>query len=286
MIVFLLGLFIIGCSHSEIKSDQVDLEPPKAEVLDIVLAPGRVKKIQFLVPTHMNGATLYCKDQRIIYKKQEEIALAYIAESYFSKGEGYSCFLKNEKNEEITVANITIGHWSYPEEKLRVNKKRVVLSKKDLKRAIKEKAMIHKIYSDISSDPFFDSSFNRPVNTVITSRFGTKRVFNKIKKSQHLGIDFRAKIGYPVKIANAGKVIYAGNLFFTGNTVIVDHGLGIQTMYGHLSKIKVNPGQLVSNNQIIGNAGRTGRVSGPHLHWGVKVHGLYVDGLSLLEEGF
>ena len=112
----------------------------------------------------------------------------------------------------------------------------------------------------------------------MTSVYGTRRLFNNVRKSQHLGIDYRAKVGVPIPSSNKGKVVLAQNLFYTGNTVILDHGLGVFTLYGHLNKILVKKGDLVNRRQILGEAGKTGRVTGPHLHWGVKVNGHWVNG--------
>ena len=122
------------------------------------------------------------------------------------------------------------------------------------------------------------------MNSVVTSVYGTKRVYNKHKEGQHLGIDFRAAIGDKVPATNAGKVVYAGDLFYTGWTVILDHGLDIFSVYGHLSKPLVVAGEMVERGQLIGLSGDTGRTSGPHLHWGVKVQGQYIDGTVLIEE--
>ena len=92
------------------------------------------------------------------------------------------------------------------------------------------------------------------------------------------------KVGLPIPSSNNGKVLYVGNLFYTGNVVIIDHGVNLFTVYAHLSKIMVKTGDSVEQGQILGLAGKTGRVSGPHLHWGVKLHGFNIDGFSLVEE--
>ena len=98
-----------------------------------------------------------------------------------------------------------------------------------------------------------------------------------------MGTDFRAAVGELVRTANTGKVVLAKNLFYTGNTVIVDHGVGLFTLYGHLSHITVQKGDEVGQLEIVGLAGQTGRVTGPHLHWGVKSQGHWVDGFSLVD---
>ena len=107
---------------------------------------------------------------------------------------------------------------------------------------------------------------------------------NNKKRSQHLGNDFRAKIGVKIPVSNRGKVVYVGDLFYTGGVVIVDHGLNIFSLYAHLSKTLVTTGTIVNRGDIVGLSGATGRVSGPHLHWGIKINGHNADGFSLVEE--
>jgi murein DD-endopeptidase MepM/ murein hydrolase activator NlpD len=114
--------------------------------------------------------------------------------------------------------------------------------------------------------------------------YGIKRVYNKAHRGQHLGTDFRAPGGVAVPAVNRGRIMFAGDLFYTGGTVIIDHGMDIFTVYGHLSEVKVEAGQIVNAGDIVALSGNTGRSSGPHLHWGVKIHGHYIDGYSLIDE--
>jgi len=107
-------------------------------------------------------------------------------------------------------------------------------------------------------------------------------LFNGQHESYHRGTDFRARAGTPVYASNFGIVRLAKNLFYSGNIVIMDHGKGIFTNYAHLSKIQVVAGQQVTRGDQIGLSGATGRVSGPHLHWGVKINAAYVDPLQFL----
>jgi murein DD-endopeptidase MepM/ murein hydrolase activator NlpD len=169
-------------------------------------------------------------------------------------------------------------------EKLMVDKEKVDFSNKDLERIAKETDKLKTIYEKSINSLFFEDNFGFPVDSRITSQYGTKRIFNDKQNSQHLGIDYKAPVGTEVKVSNSGKVVLAEDLFFTGNTVILEHGLGIFTMYGHLSKILVKVNDIVKKNMVIGLSGKTGRVTGPHLHWGVKVQGNWVDGNSIVRE--
>ena len=126
------------------------------------------------------------------------------------------------------------------------------------------------------------TTFVRPVTQPANSAFGTRSVFNGQPRNAHSGADFLSPAGTPVKAAGAGRVMLAKNLYYSGNTVIIDHGLGVFSLFAHLSRIDVAAGDTVTENQIVGLVGATGRVTGPHLHWTVRVAGARVDPLGVL----
>lgn len=125
-------------------------------------------------------------------------------------------------------------------------------------------------------------SFQAPVTGPTTGNFGTRSVFNGQPRSPHSGVDFRSNAGTPVAAPATGVVTAAESLFFTGNTLVIDHGLGLYSLLAHLSKFAVQAGDRVRRGQIVGFVGATGRVTGPHLHWSVRLNGARVDPLSLI----
>lgn len=125
----------------------------------------------------------------------------------------------------------------------------------------------------------------RPRNSVITSRFGSGRLFNGTLTSRHLGVDFRGKTGDPIVAANRGVVALVANFFLAGNVVYIDHGDGVVTAYFHMSKALVERGDTVERGQTIGLVGATGRVTGPHLHWSARYGALTVNALDLVALG-
>ena len=132
-------------------------------------------------------------------------------------------------------------------------------------------------------NPLWSGAFERPTDTETSGVFGSARVYNGKKKSQHLGLDFRATPGTPVHATNAGTVILARPLYFEGNCVMLDHGQGLMTVYMHLSEFKVKEGDRVAAGQLIALSGGTGRSTGPHLHFAVRWRGEYLDPRTLLE---
>lgn len=158
-----------------------------------------------------------------------------------------------------------------------VSKEKTELSPESKQRADLEWERVKKIFSETKLERLWKDSFVDPVKSAVTSEFGVKRMFNNTVQSFHRGIDLRAAPKTKIKASNAGIVKLADDLFYAGNQVIIDHGHGVFTSYAHLSKILVAPGQTVKRGEVVGLSGATGRVSGPHLHWGVSIAGYSVD---------
>lgn len=211
---------------------------------------------------------------------------ALIPISYYeeiSKHKVIISYIKNTKK-IFKAKNITVKNGPYKSEVIKVSSKKVKPQDKSVKRRTKkeyEEAM--KIYISKSSSLLWDKPFIYPMTSKITSAFGTKRVYNDVLRSYHSGTDFKAKVGENIVAVNDGIVKLASDRFYAGNSVIIDHGQGIYTCYFHLSKINVKVGEKVRQNQIIGLSGATGRVTGPHLHFSARVHGIQVDPLQLIE---
>jgi murein DD-endopeptidase MepM/ murein hydrolase activator NlpD len=246
------------------------------------IRPGEVRLIEFEVKGPQTKLT--CRDgERVGFSRKEAKGTAVIIESYFSELKPFTCRVE-EAGKLIELISFTVEDKAFKEEKLNVNMKTIKLSKKDQARADREQLVLNKIYASSLPDFQFRQPFIQPLNNPITSVYGTRRVYNNAKKGQHLGTDYRAFVGEKVPATNRGKVVFSGDLFYTGGTVIIDHGLNIFTVYGHLSQTIAKEGTMVERGDVIALSGNTGRTSGPHLHWGVKVQGQYIDGHSLIEE--
>ncbi len=132
---------------------------------------------------------------------------------------------------------------------------------------------------------YFKEGFIKPIKKGrISSVYGSRRILNGKPKDPHNGLDISVKKGTPIKAASAGKVLLAGNdFFYNGNFVLIDHGLGLTSIYLHMSEMNVRTGDYVNKGDIIGYVGSSGRATGPHLHWGVKWYNKRIDPASLLK---
>jgi len=176
---------------------------------------------------------------------------------------------------------LEIGPREFASEALTVESKYTDLDKATLDRVAKERTRLAKIWKTVTKERLWAKSFVKPADGPNGSPFGLRRFFNKKPKSPHSGLDIKAPAGSGIFASNAGRVVVASDLFFTGNTVVIDHGLGLYTIYAHMSRIDVKEGDLVERSQALGLVGATGRVTGPHLHWAVKLGGARVDPSTL-----
>jgi murein DD-endopeptidase MepM/ murein hydrolase activator NlpD len=185
------------------------------------------------------------------------------------------------REEQVEVAEVT-----FPTTHLEVEPRYVELSADDAARVAREDQKIAAIYAGTTPERLWREPFASPLEGVEGGRnFGHRRVFNGEPRAPHSGTDLAATMGTPVRAANRGRVVLSEDLFFSGNAVFLDHGMGVYSVYLHLSEIRVKEGEVVEQGSVVGLAGATGRVTGPHLHWGVRVLGARVDPFTLLSLG-
>lgn len=182
---------------------------------------------------------------------------------------------------EITVP---VGSHRYAEQRLSVKPGQVTLSEANLRRHQRERQHSRRIIATFSSPVPASLRMRQPVKGPRSSSFGLRRIFNGQARNPHSGMDIAARVGTPVHAAAAGVVIDTGDYFFNGNTVWIDHGAGLLTMYCHLDSISARVGQQVRAGEQIATVGKTGRVTGPHLHWSVSLNRNMVDPELFLPE--
>ncbi len=190
--------------------------------------------------------------------------------------------LQRVRNGRTESALVRVGPYPYPVQELQVDDSKVHLSPQDLKRHRAEAGRIRALWS-LETPRRFHLPLASPLrSSVAPTSFGNRRILNTEPRSPHSGVDFKASRGTPVLSVAAGTVVLAEEHFFAGNSVFVDHGDGLITMYFHLQQIAVRQGQVVDRGQEIGRVGATGRVTGPHLHFGVRWHSAKIDPTQLL----
>jgi murein DD-endopeptidase MepM/ murein hydrolase activator NlpD len=153
-------------------------------------------------------------------------------------------------------------------------------------RIAEDRAAFAAVYARPFEPPRFGSRFALPRQAPFAGRFGDRRLLNGEKETVHYGLDLKGARGAPVHAAADGEVALARDAYMSGRTVVLSHGAGVYTLYFHLDRIEVRAGQRVRRGQRLGRVGSTGRASGPHLHWSVRVDGLLVDPASLLAIDF
>jgi murein DD-endopeptidase MepM/ murein hydrolase activator NlpD len=174
----------------------------------------------------------------------------------------------------------------FPVQELKVEPKYVDPSPEDAARSQREAAELRRIFSSMTNERLWHRGFESPVaGHEPSGSFGKRRVFNGKPRNPHSGEDFGAPAGTPVRAPARGRVVLAKSLFFLGDTVILDHGFGLHSFYGHLSAIDVETGALVETGAILGKVGATGRVTGAHLHWGARLGEARVNPMDLLSLG-
>lgn len=192
---------------------------------------------------------------------------------------------ETQSGETVTcTANVFVRAGHFAIESLQVAKQFVEPDPEQLKRGQEEQKRLRAIFATVTPERLWQGTFRIPLDGVASGKnFGKRRILNGQAGSPHGGVDLPGVTGTPVYASQSGQIVLAEELFFSGNTVVIDHGLGIYTLYGHLSEISVKAGDAVSPGALLGKVGATGRVTGPHLHWGLTVCRSRVDPLQIVK---
>jgi len=220
-------------------------------------------------------------DQRVLVLRREDEWVAVIGIP-LNQSIGTAKAIVRIVDQESSTITFEVKHHAYREQRLTVAKAYVDLTEEQLQRAGRERKIIDGALINWRDVDLTDLSLIEPVAGRRSSSFGLRRFFNEQPRAPHKGMDVAANLGTAVIAPGDGTVTATGHYFFNGNTVIIDHGQGFVTMYCHLDEIGVEEGQQLIAGMPIGKVGATGRVTGPHLHFGTYLNGTAVDPALLL----
>ncbi len=187
--------------------------------------------------------------------------------------------------ETALSAALEVTEPGFAESRLKVAQRFVTPPPAARLRIKRDQAAFRRAFDQSFEPPLFRDPFAWPREDELTSHFGDRRVFNGEKVSQHFGVDVAGATGDPVAAANDGLVVLVRDCYYSGNSVVLWHGAGLYSVYFHMSRFAVKVGTRVRRGDLLGLVGQTGRVTGPHLHWGTKLDGMYVDPESVLRLG-
>jgi murein DD-endopeptidase MepM/ murein hydrolase activator NlpD len=270
-------LFIVPCSgENVVKVSWFPQDLKQGEVLFVMVKPG----------TQITSVKGALEGTPIYFYEQEGGDFAGIVGVDLAASPGQRSLrveitdLEGKSFERVFPVSVNAGEFEV--QRLTVAPEMVDFTEETYQRYLAERKELKRVFGQIRLERLWRHSFVKPVEGPITSTFGLRRVFNNKPRSSHSGVDIAASEGTPVGACNDGIVVFAEELFLEGKTIIIDHGFGLFSIYMHLSAIQATAGDTVHAGEVIGLVGATGRVTGPHLHWGIKLQGAKVDPFSLM----
>ena len=275
-LVFLAALFVFAPIFAAAQTNSVTLTPA-------VVVAGAPELIRVHAPGARTVEGEWLGQKVAFFRKDAEwFALAGVDVEAPVGSSTLHVTVKTAGGSEDVSRSVPVLQAHYRTGTLTVAPKFVEPPAEETARIKAESELKAKVFAESAGEPLWEGDFRVPVKAEATDSFGTRRMFNGKLASVHKGADFRAAMGTPVHAGNSGVVVIARPLYFEGNCVVIDHGLGLYTLYMHFSRIDVREGQRVKTGDALGLSGATGRVTGPHLHWAVRWQGAYLDPIKLL----
>ena len=245
------------------------------------LIPGGIASIA-ISPTKLAKPKVSYHSKPVALVKGSTNWLAIIGISLDAKVGMHRVDITKATSKNIKSKTFRVNKYKYKTQHLTIKNKNKVNPNKTSSKRIEREFFLKKKLKKHYSSTIPHVNFIKPTKGRDSGRFGLRRVLNKQKRNPHSGMDIAAPSGRSVKAAESGTVIFTGDLFFTGNVIYLDHGNGLISLYAHLSKIKVKKGQTINRGEIIGKVGKTGRATGPHLHWSVYLNGNAINPVLFL----
>jgi murein DD-endopeptidase MepM/ murein hydrolase activator NlpD len=235
-----------------------------------------------VIPVPLSTSTVLFENRQVMLLSSQKEKYAVVGISLKTRPGDYPLELTHKTASDTdklqSKLSFKVGAKEYRVQRLTIeNNRKVNPYKEDMDRIIRERNEMNKAFKSFENlaQPAVD--FVLPAEGPISSPFGLKRILNDQPRNPHSGLDIAAPTGTPIHAPAAGRVTAVGNYFFNGNTVLLDHGQGLISMYCHMSETAVAVGDALSPGDLIGKVGKTGRVTGPHLHWSVSLNNARVD---------
>jgi murein DD-endopeptidase MepM/ murein hydrolase activator NlpD len=248
--------------------------------LDTTPVPGGIAVIT--LPADAIPSSARYREKKILVTKIDGRYTAVIGLPLATKAGRHFLSVTDEQGKALNIG-FQVEDKHYEEQHITIKDKRKVNpEKRDMERINRETEQIKTALRHWSAEENVVVEFRKPVSGPTSSPYGLRRFFNEQARKPHSGLDIAAPQGTAIVAPAPGTVLDTGDFFFNGNTVLLDHGQGLVTMYCHMSKINVQPGQTVNTGDNLGEVGMTGRVTGPHLHWGVSLNDARIDPLLFL----
>ena len=276
-IFLIIALFLLQSPSVVLSLSELDISIVPSEI-----GQGEIGFLTILKNGEIMPEVLWMgKNISMVPDNEKGVWFSFIGADLTTEPGRYKLEISDKHNSHKVMMSVLSK--DYGTRRLNLPEKMVSLDAETLKRARKESKRMKEVFSSSTERPLWSGGWIRPVSGKIVGPFGRKSIINNMKRAPQSGVDFRAAEGTPVKATNKGKVVLVNNHFFSGLTVVIDHGGSIQSMYFHLDYSFVNVDQSIEKGDIIGLSGSTGRATGPHLHFGIRLNGNRVDPLSLIE---
>jgi murein DD-endopeptidase MepM/ murein hydrolase activator NlpD len=278
--LFLLAfLFVFLSSTKTHPSSRIDaiLTPSKIGQGEVALLS--VQKLRKTMPTVLWMG----KKITLLSDNKNKAWAGFIGADLTTKPGRYNITVIFSDSNKPHLMSVEVLSRDYGTRRLTLPKKMVELDSDTLKRVREESKAVKRLFISSDKSPLWLGRWIKPVPGNIVSPFGCRCIINGMERSPHSGVDLKAAVGDPIKATNRGTVVLAAHHFFSGLSVVIDHGGDIQSMYFHLSKDFVKVGQVVKKGAVIGLAGSSGRVTGPHLHFGIRLNNERIDPIKLIE---
>jgi murein DD-endopeptidase MepM/ murein hydrolase activator NlpD len=275
MLVLLLVFLLSGADAQPLTESDIELHPP-------AIGQGDVALLTIQKKGKRRPEVTWCgKEISVVLDSSNGKWIAFLGADLTTTPGEYT--LTTWLEDEILRKQIQVVNKDHGIRRFTVPREMEALDPSTLERVQEESKRMRDILSVSHGQPLWQGSWIRPVSGGIVSPFGRRTIINDLERSPHSGVDLKAAEGTPIRAANRGRVMLVADHFFGGLSVVIDHGGGIHSMYFHLSDVSAKASQIVEKGELIGLSGSSGRVTGPHLHFGIRLHGDRVSPLRLIE---